>query len=102
MTDEQIIERLATEVMGWTTEYVTELVDKMSVDEGVTLYLNDMWTPLTDWNHWRQVEERISGMLLIKYIRTLSLKEYAADVIIADLPTRCKAILAALDSLSPS
>src|SRR3990167_9622386 len=58
LTDEQIVERLATEVMGWKLRNEPEHKKwyKHMVESGRK---KDLWNPLTDWNDWRMVEEKI-------------------------------------------
>lgn len=124
LTDDQIIERLATDVIGWT------LVEEEEYQRRLKEYEDDPWlknneyrrailpqifNPLTDWNHWRQVEEKIMedrkilesyieevvGVLLTRHIVEFQKGNFssAALMLLADLPTRCKALLAALDSI---
>lgn len=111
MTDEQIVTRLATEVMGW--EMVThgkgyEFLPSMVKDE--TGYVRTLWDPLSDWNHWRQAElkvmenEKLQNHYFHKvlldgaYVRGSVLPMFQIFMK-ADLPTRCRALITALDSL---
>jgi len=63
------------------------------------------WNPLTNWNHWRQVEEKVMedeelwGALVkecsasaTRYLEKWSPYEY----IMTDLHTRCKALVSVL------
>jgi hypothetical protein len=102
MTDTEIIERLAIEVVGRT--------DFPQDKPGIY----DRWNPLTDWNHWRQVEEKVmeNQTLWLEFRRQYNLwskqDDFRADnydhhwkvYMKADLPTRCRALLSALDSIS--
>lgn len=118
MTDTEIIERLA-DFMGWeefigktccpkchewypTSEY------KHWVRKDNKGYSADgEWNPLRSWNNWRDVEMKVmeDKDLLSKYI--LELKHHCHStwallsdhLVQADLPTRCTALLSALDSL---
>lgn len=55
---------------------------------------------LTDWNHWRQVEEKVmeNDRLLYKYIQSFWNKQeqWGQKFVKADLPTRCRALFLAL------
>ena len=100
--DTKIIERIAT-FMGWDWS-----TDESTDDEDITLYFtrgrNDTihvkaenWNPLQDWNHWRQVEERImeSPIILSKFLQNLSTdnKLKIEDYMKSTLSDRCTALL---------
>lgn len=149
LTDEQIIERLATEVMGWENdgghdfknpEYGRWKCEKcgcsvrsrdfpkytnmdQSKCEGWTK--ESAWNPLISWDAWRQVEEKVMkddelfGLYIARII-AIDWQKNSKNVVIitgrragetfrrmmtimqADLPTRCRALLSALDSLKQS
>jgi len=100
MNEQQTKERLA-EFMGWEKKNVM-------FKNGTTecfIGNNDvrpcsLWNPLTDWNHWRQVEEKVmeDEELVYKFIRDFATTDIYMK---ADLPTRCKALVAVLSN-SPS
>jgi len=59
------------------------------------------WNPLKDWNHWRQVEEKImeDGDLFGKLVMSFGKDLFGQNIIKylqADLPTRCKALCSVL------
>jgi len=61
------------------------------------------WNPLTDWNHWRQVEEKVmeDEKLLERYVHKVCLFCHAhglSTVMRPDLPERVDALLSALNS----
>jgi hypothetical protein len=90
MNEQQTIERLA-EFMGY---------DVIDTDHLQALYRGERrqityFAPLKDWNHWRQVEEKVMesdwrGIFMEKFNRQLP--EYLQ----ADLPTRCRALVSVL------
>ena len=102
LTDQQIIERLA-EFMGWTKLYTDRGFDwkgeyKIMADG------ND-WNPLQDWNHWRQVEEKMMEDVgdndtyyreYLKYFECPNADDCIVLYMKADLPTRCKALVSVL------
>lgn len=103
MTDEQIIDRLAVHVMGWHLDEDGRYLDwkhrRWYGEE-------NPWNPLIDWNHFRQVEERVieDEDLAEEYLFALEPEDdgwerLAWILLKADLPTRCKAVLNAFDSL---
>jgi len=62
MTDQEIVEALATKVMGWLaleTEdglaWIKELSGRL-----LLMHFADEWSPLTDWNHTMEVVERLT------------------------------------------
>lgn len=84
MTDKQKIE--------WLGEFAD--MQPWAVDDG--------WNPLTDWNHWRQVEEKVmeNDRLLYKYIQFFWNKQeqWGQKFVKADLPTRAKALFLTLNA----
>lgn len=102
MTDQQRIEWLAT---------VARL--KYAGGEWGSLDTNHMqptFSPLTDWNHWRQVEEKVmmETGLMTSYIDELVNNIFGDDLsklsgirclIEAELPTRAKALYLAYQAL---
>lgn len=128
LTDEQIVERLANEVMAWHKD-VRDSGRSMWVNAdnygmGYTeSYFNQAscsmdfaWNPLTNWNHWRDVELKVMEdeklwaefSLVIDSYSTGYMKRSDGSLTFnnkymeADLRTRCLALLAALDSLPSS
>ena len=107
MDNSEIIERLAIEVMGWRkdNDYGDEPEDYWT--DGFISHgrVEDGWNPLTDWNHWRQIEQKLTdgSMENIElWAKSLGDKYSLYEYMEADLPTRCSALLAALDSLKQS
>lgn len=134
MSDDGRIAYLATEVMGWqmvvcqrkghdrTEDYAfcsgwTPALDVMfgcfhniPFKDGFAMhYRSGDWNPLTDWNHWRQVELEVAskGNLIMDYADELVKEnpEFRASsgsimTIAADLPTRAKALYLAYQSLN--
>lgn len=111
MTDTERIQRLATEVMGWHEGKARHCgVCRWWWDEAEENYMgakyarcddyDEVWNPLTDWNHWRQVEEKVmeDETLFFEFSVVLA-DSFGTPLIRADLPTRVDALLAALDSL---
>lgn len=121
LPDEQIRYLLATEVMGWklmdydTGDYGTKdewLGDASSNDgwswegRGGDSEAWD-WNPLTDWNHWRQVEEKVMEDETLWHYSLKKLGAITGDIdhhigiyMEAHLSVRCRAVLAAWDSLN--
>jgi len=124
MTDTEIIERLA-EFMGWKAEECEQHMLKQGLYEHLGSKLcwstgkmiktsgtrpdwkeqvDYNWNPLKDWNHWRQVEEKLmeDWRLMRKFFesyqdgyaqfRNDSIEKYLQ----ADLPTHCKALVSVL------
>lgn len=97
ITDSELIEALAIEVMGW------EKYDSSGA--------NEPWNPLTDWNHWRQVEEKImkDPAQWKSFMKALESNgaiwecheqwSYSRLYASCDLRTRAIALLTAIDSL---
>lgn len=69
MTDQQKIEWMA-EVMGWTKGHEDD--GRLYWATGQTA-IPDTWNPLTDWSHWREVEEKImeNELVFAKYTADL-------------------------------
>lgn len=110
MTPQAQIEYLATKVMGWhkcsTMGAFEQWEDDLNYDHGVTKG-HGRWNPLTDWNHWRQVEEKVKGerTLWRSFCRHLfgdfEHSAYGAAFLLADsdLPTRVSSLIAAHQEL---
>ena len=136
MTHEQKVEWLATKVMGWRRGkpdehgYLFEDEDAWyEPDEDEPSYSADgcdrtdgmtAWRPMTDWNHWRQVEEKVmedddvfahhmAKVIVLQWQKengnTISISSRRGGVTFrrtlslmrADLPTRCKALYLAVN-----
>lgn len=104
MNDQQKIEWLAT-FIGWHKDgryWINSNGFTMAICEKPNMTQLEYFDPLTDWNHWREVEQRImSGTISVEYYKQLTRKaDTAMDVFWiatnADLPTRAKAIYLAL------
>lgn len=118
MKESQIIdERIATEVLGWTLIDEEEYQNRMLAN---SYSFNGLLAPnerrremrhawgmfYEDWNKWRQVEEKILGNELFDvFMANWCLAGDARSLMVyceADLPTRCEALISALDSLKQS
>lgn len=114
MSDQQIIERLATKVMNWVWKpygIVPSIGGWIDEDGGDMGY----WNPVKDWNDWRMVEEKVmendvnqNGTVLVDMMLKASKRKplecnaitmgfLAFDYIKSDLPTRCRALISALE-----
>lgn len=112
LSDEQLIENVAIGVMGWEKRFPGEAYRGARFrkdewiwwdDDGVIRASVEHWNPLTDWNHWRQVEEKVMkddgfAYKFKKYFWDDAFDPFA-DYMKADLRTRCLALIAALDAL---
>ncbi len=103
LSEQEQIEFLATRVMRWTRtihcnlgEWITENDDDFVKD----------WNPLTDWNHWRKVEERVMEDNELKWEMIKRIhhddRQWLYFYMLADLPTRCQALIAAHQELYSS
>lgn len=101
MTDQQKIEWLAVKVMGWRRIQTDRGFDWC--DERHIKADGKYWNPLTDWNHWRQVEEKVmeDDRLMKRY--GTSLRREMENVgmtyyFMPNLRTRTKALFLALNA----
>ncbi len=96
-----IISELATKVTGWK---------KRRGDEGYGYYNENnewmayhTWNPTIDWNHWRQIEERLmedgKSKLLKEFMKQFDGK---FDYMGSTLEERCYALAIALRAISSS
>ena len=112
------IEYLATKVMGWTVKeqehiYHNRCYPKLP-KQYVKLYLDgsghcvqqdDTWFPLTDWNHWRQVEEKVMETKLLWSQFLCAIREtdpklnLCGEYMKTDLPTRVSCLISAHQEL---
>ena len=105
ITDQEIIQRLAL-FMGWTSDISNHGVPswKFLINDNDYQWIDKrFWNPLSDWNHWRQVEEKVmeDEELWEKYWNMLWADNGFNNVLAgmkADLPTRCKALISVLNS----
>jgi hypothetical protein len=97
-TDRQIIAWLAVEVMGWHYIKNGAIADGWWADFRLRSKLS--WNPLTNWNHFRQIEERLmedgKSELLKRYLKYFEGKGHYMGSCLLE---RCQALLSALDSL---
>lgn len=99
MSPDEIRIRIAEEIMGWNKDRFGEWAI------GETPVWNsregNAWRPDEDWNHFRQVEEKVmeDSLLYTYFIQHDTFDSWIGDYMKADLPTRVKALLSALDSL---
>jgi len=97
MTDPELVEAVATEVMGWGKGKFM----KDGVEQRWSWELG--WNPLTDWNNWREVEEKIQGdEALAKVFYHPKRWGDVFGYIKSDLRTRCIAALQAVRPLPPT
>lgn len=127
LTDEEIVFLCATEVMGWEDpdgqwwcpkceDWVhpaqvsfAEVHRREGCGEPVQPYKDHeaSWNPLTSWDAWRQVEERllVDNILTLAFFRYCkrgdSTKSFVENYMQADLRTRCRAALKAVRSSKP-
>jgi len=110
LSDEELISKIATEVMGWkrgphpdgiTARAQWWYVDGIAIRPAYSIKREGQWNPLTDWNHWRQVEEKVMAdrELLFKFFNSTAFNQSLGHYLKADLRTRCLALLAALLSI---
>ncbi len=101
LSAQEKIEYLATKVMGWEVADYLSKDGKVLVRRDLTSRHASIFDPLTDWNHWRQVEEKVmEDEKLAKelfYEQTISWT--TTSYVKADLPTRVDALIAAHQSL---
>lgn len=110
-TPEAKIAYLAEKIMGWShwdhTSYDPCWYEAIGGGDG-KYHLKSAWNPLTDWNHWRQVEEKVMGNedLEFRYTEELISRTPARAATLsftsawmADLPTRVDALISAHQSL---
>lgn len=129
MTKAELVEAVAVEVMGWEkrlSSYVECRYCKVRDQKSYQWWSQDMepilypvwcgkWNPLTDWNHWREVEEKImeDDKRLRIFLDVLEPKDGEEDewggwhaalmaYLKADLRTRCVAAILAVRSASPN
>jgi len=91
MNDQQIIERLA--------EWLDSLPRESEYQQEFFEMMHQGWNPLTDWNHWRQVEEKVlkTKGLTEKFQSFFSVQSnHVYAYMAADLPLRCKALISVL------
>lgn len=119
MTDEERITFLAEKVMGWYKEHShytggvwnweKEGKPVCVATDNRPMMGKQVWNPLTDWNHWRELEEKIMEDDAIADIFFESVTGYSEGIKIfghdlywlnrylcADLPARCKAAFLAM------
>lgn len=120
LSAQEQIEYIATKIMGWRREDNAWFDATTNDFQGLVEsdYRED-FRPLTDWNHWRQVEEKLmeDAMLFARFIQqawcnkpknipdtkeTIHPKSMRAIgcIMNTDLPTRCQALIAAHQSLN--
>lgn len=99
-SDQQKVEWLATNVMSWKVLEQPEGWTDHALVEQADGHVTQHWNPLTDWNHWRQVEEKVfNDEKLVAALNTV-IGNYASDRWMrSDLPTRARALYLAYQSL---
>jgi hypothetical protein len=119
MTPQAQIEYLITEILRKkifepTEEgFVTDGNFTKVVALGKTTYLywngkkDVIWNPLVSWDDWRSVEEKVmeDEKLFTEWVWTIATpgknaRPVSMEVCEADLPTRCKALIAAHQELA--
>lgn len=108
MTKKEQIEYLATKVMGWRHEKVDAWIDPSgkhgeNFNGYRSVIMNYGFKPLTDWNHFRWLEEKVleDDELVRKIFKAIPVQEYgmAGNYFRADLPTRVSAFISAHQEL---
>lgn len=121
MSDTEKVEWLATEVMGWEWHEIGKINGSQATGAWCILekpeeaFENDSsddyaydWNPLTNWNHWRQVEEKVMEIgqhLKAVYIAEMhqahscTIAEMSEAMLKADLSTRARCLYLAYQSL---
>jgi hypothetical protein len=67
MSDEELIEAVAVEVMEWKQnterwpDYSGEMSDVWKDDAGQQYVIKHKWNPLTDWNHTMEVVQKMEN-----------------------------------------
>ena len=98
LTKQQKIELIATKIMGWERKGDSLWFnDNPPCDDRGRMYYRDFenkWNPLENWNHWRQVEEKMmedgKSQLLKNYMKWFDGKFHYLG---ADLPEKVDALL---------
>ncbi len=113
LSDEEIVTRLATDVMGWEKQKDGRWQDR----EGIPLFVTwqntavfftlPLWNPLVSWDAWRQVEEKLmedEEMFAQFVVNVIGHTTFSWNAVLeyqkADLRTRALAVLHAKDSHS--
>ena len=97
MSDTELVKAVAVEVMDWE---LTEVHDQNFISGETRTWLmkgDTHWNPLTSWDAWRQVEEKILSIPALYHVY-LDQWEDLCDYIESDLRTRCVAALQAIRS----
>ncbi len=108
LTAQEQLEYLATEIMEWEIiAHGPGYEDLHPIVKNATGYVTQHWNPLTDWNHWRQVEEKVmeDEDLWEEFAQHLFGNESCRIQLWlhmkADLPTRVSALISAHQELYP-
>jgi hypothetical protein len=108
MSDAEKVEWLARGVMEWQKEVDDEDGYPWWVDKNGRMTDCMTWNPLTDWNHWRQVEQEVmeDGKLHCKFIEAVvdvyrgrGPRGIVDENMKTDLSTRARALYLAYQSL---
>ncbi len=113
LTAQEQIEYLATKVMRWhkvkargrgAGVYIWATQDR-DQDKHWDFAEEIYWNPLTDWNHWRQVEEKVMETAELKWRMIENIhpddRQWLYFYMQADLPTRVSALISAHQDLYP-
>jgi hypothetical protein len=104
MSDEQKVEWLATRVMGFNWNFSSGSFTKTHIRPSIALFSKADWNPLTSWDAWRQVEEKVMEdkelpfIYIGKLIDDMKMKKETYiyhGLIKADLHTRAKSLFLA-------
>ena len=106
------IHRIAVEVMGWKIGgRIKGKMQSFILPDGSDIYYPEEWNPLTDWNHFRKLEEKMmedkklwSAFCMSQIFRAYDEDGEAMEVLPfymkAALTQRVDALLQALSSYS--
>lgn len=115
MTTQEQDEYLATKVMGrcWH-KYDNQMDGKYDKFYGICClckhgvskkeqHMQETWNPRLDWNHWRQVEEKVmeDEQLAESFVYKILRPGIPQSLYRADLPTRVSALISAHQQLNP-
>lgn len=107
MSPEEQIRYLAERVMGWKKTSLAVIMPAVygDADEDLEMWEKNPsshiavqnWHPDHDWNHWRQVEEKVmeDELLVERYLYCFEAPWRIKAFLKADLPTRVSALIQA-------
>lgn len=110
LSDEQLIEKVAVEVMGWARIPMEfgkmkwclppSVQERMLPEHRVPVILSVAWNPLTDWNHTMELVKRMRKPVTIEIHEGACRVFRGADLSIFDTNQQRAICLAALHAVS--